>query len=172
MSLSMFACAYFAKRDNLVLAMRLGLVFAAVMIGLYARVTTPFLIAPCVAVVTVMSATTHPSLGRPAVLATGFIAAVLIPWFLEILGVVSTTTQVEGHTLMLTTSAGTALDSRFSIGALVVYVCFMVSLAALLSASLMRERRGAQRLVQIQAWQLGQLMPRARRSGSVSDFGS
>jgi len=84
--------------------------------------------------------------------------SVLLPLVLELAGVMPRSMTVADDTLSLTT-AGTGLDSTTMTIALVLYVVALLAMAVILAKSLTSDRRRAQRTVQIQSWQLRQLMP-------------
>ena len=131
----------------------------AVLIGLICRMVGPFIIAPTLATTTLMAYAAHPKFGRITVMAGILGAAVVVPWGLELIGVVSPTYR-------FTTAGELVLGSsiiRFS--AVPVQVAFAVLLVALLgvvvllSRGLARRQRDATRQLELHAWHLRQVVP-------------
>jgi hypothetical protein len=125
---------------------------------LFARVTTPFLVAPGLALITVQMYANSPSVGRGVALAAMGVAMVLVPFGLEIAGVVSRTTEIIGRDLVLHPAAA-ELAPALTLAALVLYVVVVIGLASVLPRSLANERRALNHKLQLQAWQLRQLVP-------------
>src|SRR5207247_5560489 len=90
-----------AVRDTIVPIARISFALSTLLIALYARMVTPFLAAPCIAVVAAMIVATHPKIARPPVLAIVLVVAVLGPWLLELVGALSETTSITGNTIVL-----------------------------------------------------------------------
>jgi serine/threonine-protein kinase len=130
-----------------------------VMIILVVRMSSPFLVGPALAITVATSIATHPTVIRPWLLAGSLIVAVLGPWCLELAGVLSRTTSVAGGAVVLQTSS-TSLDPVGTVIALALFVVVSISLGAGVARRLTDDRRAAQRIVQTQAWQLRQLLPR------------
>jgi tRNA A-37 threonylcarbamoyl transferase component Bud32 len=147
-----------ATRENVLLSGYIVIASNALMIALLARIGTPFLVAPGIAVVTAMSIATDPRLLRAWQLAVVLVGAVIVPWLLEVVGVLSPTMTFAGSSLILHSSAG-EIDPRGAMVALVLYVIAIVTLGILLARAQASARRIAQRTVQLQAWQLHQLVP-------------
>jgi serine/threonine-protein kinase len=152
--------AHFATRDHVKLIAYTGLLGNSLMTLLFSWVATPFLIAPSLGVITAMSIATHPRVARGWVLVTVVATSVLAPFALELLGVLRPSTIVSGNTLVLH-AVTSGLERTTTTMTLVLYVIALLSMAVILAKSLTSDRRSAQRLVQIQAWQLRQLMPAA-----------
>jgi eukaryotic-like serine/threonine-protein kinase len=151
----------FVPRHRVLLATRIALVAIAVAVAIVARTLSPFLIAPGLAAVAGMVIATHPKVARPWMMIALFGAAVLGPWLLETVGVLSTTTRIVGTTIVLTASSTDHVDPTATLVTLSAYALLMVILAIAFGAILTSARRAAQRVVQVQTWQLGQLVPRA-----------
>ena len=165
LTLVMGASAALATRRTMMTTARCTLVIYAALIFLFSRLLTPFLIAPCIGVLTVMSVATYPRVVRPLVLVTIVVAAILGPWLLELAGVVSSTTSIHGETLVLRFSAA-AVDPLATMSSLVLYVVVMVPLAGAIAFYLSNARRTAQHAMQMQSWQLQQLVPQPATSAT------
>jgi eukaryotic-like serine/threonine-protein kinase len=157
-ALAMGALSITAKRERVWVVAYTGLIGNSLMTLLFAWVATPFLIAPSLGVITAMSIATHPRVSRGWVLVVVIASSVLIPFALEAVGAIRQSTFVSGDTLTLHTWA-TDLDHATTTIALVLYVIVLMSMAVLLAKSLTSDRRIVQKLVQIQSWQLRQLVP-------------
>jgi len=132
-----------------------------ILIAVLARVATPFLVAPSLAVITGMLYAQHPKTGRAWILWTAMVAAVGLPWALERVGVLSTTTEITRNLFVMRTASSNQLDPTLGFVALGMYVAVILGLAIAMTRTLALEQRGARRMLQIQAWQLRQLVPRA-----------
>jgi hypothetical protein len=85
--------------------------------------------------------------------------ATLSPWLLELTNVLPDRTSVSGNTLMLQTAAG-ELDPNATLAGLFIYIVALIHLAALLARLQDDDRRKVRRAMQLQSWQLRQLVPR------------
>ncbi len=159
-AVTMGLLAQFSTRDHVRLVGYTGLVGNSAMTMLFSWVATPFLIAPSLAVITAMSIATHPRVAKGWVLVVVIATSVLLPFFLEVIHVLPRSTLISGDTLTLRTAAS-GLEGRTTTITLVLYVIALLSMGVILAKSLTSNRRAAQRLVQIQAWQLRQLVPSA-----------
>jgi len=101
----------------------------------------------------------HRKLIRPWMLAILTVLSTLAPWLLELAGVLPSRTSVSGNTLSLQTAAG-ELDPGATLAGLFIYIVALIHLAALLSRLQDDDRRKARRTMQLQSWQLRQLVPR------------
>jgi serine/threonine-protein kinase len=142
---------------------RMSLVYAsvianAVLIGIVARLATPLLVAPLLLVVSVMVFATHPGFTRPWALYALMTSSVVVPWLGELLGVLPQTMFVVGDGLVLHTAAA-QLEGAITMATLLLLALVVPAIALVLSRTLANERRGMQRALQIQAWQLRQLVP-------------
>jgi eukaryotic-like serine/threonine-protein kinase len=148
----------FVTRENLLFSGYIVIASNALLIALLARICTPFLVAPGIAVVTAMSIATDPRLLRAWQLAVILVGAVVVPWLLEVVGVLSPTMTFAGSRLILHSSTD-PLDPRGASTMLVLYVIAIVTIGILLVRAQASARRVAQRTAQLQAWQLRQLVP-------------
>ncbi|HEY5937017.1 MAG TPA: hypothetical protein VIU61_20345, partial [Kofleriaceae bacterium] len=127
--------------------------------ALFAWMVSPVVIGPGPAIIMVSLLAAHRRLIRPWLLALLTAAATLLPWILEWLGWSATRSTVVGSDLILHTAAE-ELDPVGTMVALVIYLVALVNLAALLSRLQDNERERARRTLQLQSWQLRQLVPR------------
>ena len=127
--------------------------------ALFAWMVSPVVIGPGPAIIMVTLLAAHRRLIRPWLLALLTVMAMLVPWGIEALEWSATRTSVVGSDLVLHTAAE-KLDPMAMMVALVVYLVALVNLAALLSRLQDDDRRRARRTLQLQSWQLRQLVPR------------
>ena len=137
----------------------IGLVGNVVMVAMFARLVGPFLCAPGLAVIFAMTSATHPRLAPPWAIFGIVVSSVLVPWLLELAGLVRQSSVVVGDALVSHTAAGT-LDGPVAMIGLVLYVLLLIGMAVILARSQTNERRATQKMIQIQSWQLGQLVAR------------
>ena len=129
------------------------------MIALLSRIVSPFLIGAGPATVIVMLLANHRRLINTWLLAALCVFATLFPWILELWGVLSPRAFVQGDTFYLTTG-GSNLNEFAALFGLVLYIVVLIVLATVLSRIQDNERRKVRRDLQIQAWQLKELIPR------------
>jgi serine/threonine-protein kinase len=129
------------------------------MFALFGWMVSPIVIGPGPAIIMVTLLAPHRRLIRPWLLALMTVIATLSPWLLELAGVLPDRTSVSGHTLLLQTAAG-ELDPRATLAGLFIYIVALIHLAALLSRLQDDDRRKVRRAMQLQSWQLRQLVPR------------
>ena len=129
----------------------------AVLIGIICRMIGPFIIAPTLVMTTLMSYAAHPRFGRISVLSVIMASGVLVPWGLELLGVIAPTYHFTHGTLVLQTNA---ID--FSAGPVqLAFAGVLVSLlgvVALLSRQAANRQREMSERAELQAWHLRQLV--------------
>jgi serine/threonine-protein kinase len=133
----------------------------AILIGMLARMFSPFLIAPGVAAATTIAMLGSPLFRRERMigpLVALMITAVLVPWLLELVGVLAPTMSFDAGRM-------TIHDIKVEISAfpvqagLATFTVALVFVAALVSRALSRGDEDAQRRLHLQAWQLRQLVP-------------
>lgn len=129
-----------------------------VLVVLYARGLSPFLVAPGVALITALMYATHTRTGPIWLLWSCCAAAVLVPLAIEVAGVLPATTTLEGATISIKLP-GDAIDPTIALVGLGGYVAVILFIATLLARMQANDRRASQRTVELQAWQLGQLIP-------------
>jgi len=136
-----------------------ALVSNAMVIALFAWALTPFFIAPTLGVVTAMALAAQPKIARSWVLVAVIAFAVLSPFALELLGASEQRTFVAGGQVLMKTIAGERqLGQTQAYAALVVYVVAVLTIAVVVARTMTNERRAAQKKVEIQSWQLRQLV--------------
>jgi len=127
-----------------------------VLLAVLSRVFTPFLVAPGVAAVSVMMfAVDARTQWRSMVVA--HMIAVLGPWFLELAGVLSTTTTatLDGLLMMSATVANQMPGAAI---ALVTYTIALIAIAGFVSHRVALIQRSAVQAIELQAWHLRQLV--------------
>ncbi len=129
------------------------------MFALFGWMVSPIVIGPGPAIVMVSLMATHRKLIRPWLLALLTVVSTVSPWLLEIAGVLPDRTSVAGNTLLLQTAAG-ELDPNATLAGLFIYIVALIHLAALLARLQDDDRRKVRRAMQLQSWQLRQLVPR------------
>jgi hypothetical protein len=134
----------------------------ALLLAVVARMYTPFLIAPGLAAMSAMAIMFTPTRSRLTSL-VGMVAlpwlAVIGPWVLEQVGVLSVTTTVDQAGLHLDAIAIAGSEtSTLTIAAL--YVLALIAAAAGMASRMRSRERAAKRHLHLQAWQLRQLVPR------------
>ena len=135
-----------------------SLVAGALMHGLIARITGPFLVAPGLVLITALTYAMHPRVGRGWVVAGLSIAAVMTPWALELAGVLSRTTVVEGNSIVMH-AATDRLDPTATLLGMTLFVIVLVALGTSVLHGMANDRRALRRTLQVQSWTLRQLMP-------------
>jgi hypothetical protein len=128
-----------------------------------ARMFSPILIAPGVAASLGMAMVLTPRfsiVGSPITISILMVGAIIVPLGLEWLGLLSTTMSVTRHGILFDAPA---LDGARTIPTLVVSALYAASLvgASIYAGYQMRVRAlAAAHSLQLQAWQLRQLVPR------------
>jgi tRNA A-37 threonylcarbamoyl transferase component Bud32 len=134
----------------------------ALLLAVIARMYAPFLIAPALAAMSVMAILFTP-LRSKLTSTTGVVIltwlAVLGPWLLEHVGVLSTTITVDERGVLFDAVAIAGDEtSTLVVGAL--YVAALIAAAAGMASGIRERERLAKRHLHLQAWQLRQLVPR------------
>jgi len=156
-AIGMLVGAATARRERVWVVGLTGLLGNSLLTMMFSYAATPFFVAPSLGVVTAMSIATHPRVARGWVLVTVSAAAVLAPLVLELAGVIPRSMAVDGNKLTLFTAAHDLDLATTTIG-LCAYVISLLAMSVLLAKTLTSDRRNAQRMVQVQAWQLRQLV--------------
>ncbi len=133
---------------------------AVAQIVVMARMWTPFLIAPSLLAVNVMSFGMSPHAARRGVLLAIAILstlAVLATYGAEAVGLLGRTTWLE-HGLLVMRSPLDGSDSFPVMPMLCLYVVTMIASAASLASAMSRMRRASRLQLQTQSWQLRQLL--------------
>jgi serine/threonine-protein kinase len=140
-----FLSGYIAITGNL-------LVFA-----LFSWMVSPVVLGPGPGTVIVMLMATHRKLIRPGVLAVLTVLAITSPWLLAQFGLAPPMPSIEGSTIALHTVAGD-LGHVPTLIALGIYLVALIGLAAFLGHLQENDRIGVRRRLQLQSWQLRQLV--------------
>ncbi|HEX4454172.1 MAG TPA: serine/threonine-protein kinase [Kofleriaceae bacterium] len=130
----------------------------ATIIGLVCRMVGPFIVAPTLVATTLMAYAAHPRFGRIVVVASILAAAVLVPWGLELAGVLSPTYTFVDGTIVLSSAVLTFRSVPVQLAFLVLLFA-LLAVVAVLSRMMAQRQRDANRRVELQAWQLRQLVP-------------
>jgi serine/threonine-protein kinase len=146
------------KRAASPAALYVAAVLNAIVLGVVARIFSPFLVAPGIAAVGVTMFVSDPRL-RASIVAPLFVVGVLLPWFLELAHVIPATMQTAGGRLVLTSTGIHASLLPTSL-ALALYATLMISLAAYVANWMGEAVRASLRSVELQAWHLRQLVAR------------
>ena len=154
--LGMVACGIWTTGRALVLAAVGG---NLILLAWIAYLVSPFLIVPGLAVVLIMATVTHLRFVRMVTVVALSVVALLAPFVLGLLGVLPSTVDIHASSIELHTQA-TELSPVGTIVVMVSMMCMMFTSSGLIATSDARARRAAQRAVQIQKWQLDQLLPR------------
>ena len=130
------------------------------MFALFGWMVSPIVIGPGPAVIMVSLLAAHRRLIPPWILALLTSVATLLPWLLELAGVFDSRMSVTGSSIVLETAA-TKLDPSATLAGLLIYIVALIHLAALIARLSDDDRRKVRRAMQLQSWQLRQLVPRA-----------
>jgi serine/threonine-protein kinase len=128
----------------------------AVLIGVFARVFTPFLVAPGLAAATVMVFAIHPQFGRAVLVWALMTAGVIVPWVLEVAGPLTSSIAVEHNSLILTSAVLDARTPQIEV-ALVAYVVVLLAMSTFIARTMGKAQRESRRALLLQAWHLRQL---------------
>jgi serine/threonine-protein kinase len=132
-----------------------------ILLAVVSRMFTPFLIAPGLAAMSAMAILFSPTTSRlTSVVGMTILswAAVLGPWILERAGVLSITTTVDSHGILLA-AAGTGGREGPTLGLATFYVLAFIATACFMADAMRKRERTARRHLHVQAWQLRQLVP-------------
>jgi hypothetical protein len=154
---AMWLLAATASRDRVRTIAYTGLIGNSAMAMLYAWVATPFLVAPALAAVTAISLATHPRIAKSWQLVAAIAGSVLAPLALELVGVLPRSMTFSGSTMVFHAHVE-GLEQTTTTITLVLYVIALTTMGVVLGRSLTGDRRAAQRIVEIQSWQLRQLV--------------
>jgi hypothetical protein len=130
----------------------------AVLIAIVARMLTPFLIAPTLAVITGMVFAMHMRTGPRWFIWVVMSLAVLVPYALELWGALAATTTFVAGRVVLTTAAS-ALDPHAASIGLALYTLIAIGMPIVVTREVAANRHAAQHAVELQSWQLRQLVP-------------
>jgi len=131
----------------------------AVLIGLISRIVGPFIIAPTLAITTLMAYAAHPQFGRVSVMAAILGGSVAVPWALELLGLLAPTYHfTPGGELVMASSVVrfSSLPVQLAFALLLV---LLLAVVGLLSRGIAQRQREATRELELHAWHLRQVVP-------------
>ena len=159
--LNMGVCWWGSRRNPLGKEGVISLTNALLLVAM-SRMYSPFLIAPGLAAMSAMAIMFTPTRSKLTSL-VGMVAlpwlAVIGPWLLERIDVVSKTTTVDASGLHLNAVALAGGEaSTLTVAAL--YVLALIAAAAGMASRMRDRERAAKRHLHLQAWQLRQLVPR------------
>jgi serine/threonine protein kinase len=126
-------------------------------IAIICRMVGPFIIAPTLVMTTLMSYAAHPRFGRISVIALILVSAVLVPWCLEISGVLPSTYEFERGKLVLHSDAIAFHEVPVQLAFAGVLIS-LLGVVALLSRQMARRQRAVSERAELQAWHLRQLV--------------
>ena len=135
--------------------------FGLLTITVIARLFSPFLIAPGIGVVTLMSFAFHPAAATPrnfAITAALGAAAVVGVYLAEAIGAISPTLTTSGGVIAMTPPIHGIEAVPFA-PALCAYSIVLAAAGGLLAGTVARAERTARSHLHLQAWQLRQLLP-------------
>jgi hypothetical protein len=150
----------FIAPQNPYLSGYIAIVGNLAMFVLFGWMVSPIVIGPGPAVIMVSLLAAHRRLIHPWVLALLTAVATVLPWLLEVAGVFDSRMSVRGSSIIIDTAA-TQLDPSATLAGLFIYIVALIHLAALIARLSDDDRRKVRRAMQLQSWQLRQLVPRA-----------
>src|SRR5262245_21489769 len=110
-----------------------------------------------------MAFAVHPRFGRIGVISVILSAGVAAPWLLEVVGVLEPTYHFEGGAIVLATPSITFAPTPVLLAFAVLLVVNSAITAVLIRTMAYRQREVAKQ-IELQAWQLRQIMPTPVRS--------
>ena len=135
----------------------------AVLIGLVCRMVGPFIITPTLVITTLIAYAAHPALGSIRVVAVILSSGVVVPWLLEVFGVLSPTYHFVRGELVLSSPVLTFTSVPVQVAFAVLLVA-LLAIVALLTRGMAVRQRAAARALELQAWHLRQILPTHDRS--------
>ena len=139
----------------------LTLTLSSILVVLLARMYSPFIIAPGIAAITgviLMGSSMFRSPRLVLAAASALSLAVVVPYMLELAGVISPTTHITGGAFVITDLALELHPASTSVG-LIGFVIGLIGVATVVSWVIASRDADARRRLHIQAWQLRQLLP-------------
>jgi serine/threonine-protein kinase len=136
------------------------IVATMLVIAMFSRMFSPFLIAPGIGAVALSAIALHPiSRSKRAIITITLLTllAVLLPWVAEAVGVLSPTIHKSGLDLHIT-SPMTGTELFPSVPALIFYVVTLLGIAAAIAHANAIAIHSSRRQVHVQAWHLRQLL--------------
>jgi serine/threonine-protein kinase len=136
-----------------------AIAIAMAVLVVVARETTPILIAPSL---TIISASLLSTRARPRTVVLIYVltvAAMLVPWGLEVMGYLPRTVEVVGDAVVLHAPT-THLVGSVTLPGFALWVIVAPAVAMTLTRQIARDHSRLQRSLHLRAWQLRQIMPR------------
>ncbi|MDB4952682.1 MAG: Serine/threonine protein kinase PrkC, regulator of stationary phase [Myxococcales bacterium] len=130
----------------------------AVLIGLVCRMVGPFIIAPTLVATTLMAYAAHPRFGRIGIIAIILASSVMVPWGLELAGLIAPTYQFVDGAIILHSPVVTFRSVPVQVAFALLLVA-LLAVVAVLSRQMAKRQREASSKVELQAWHLRQLVP-------------
>jgi len=134
---------------------------SAALVGVVARIFSPFFIAPAIAAVITMAIVFTPSyedVRSVAGLALLMAVAIIAPWAVEAMGLVSTTTVFAPGSITFMAPANRFASPLAAATGMVLYVLALVTASAFVAHAMRRTERAMRHHMRLQAWQLRQLV--------------
>jgi serine/threonine-protein kinase len=146
-------------RDPRPLCTRLLIASNIATIALFARMFSPFLVAPGIGVITLMRVAFHPAAHRKMLIRVmlGSLAAILGVWLAEVVGLLSPTMLISGGTMHIH-AAIPGLDAVPGAPAMCMYTITLFVVASVMSYTSAQAQRLTRHRLHVQAWQLRQLV--------------
>ncbi len=148
-------------RHNVSWGIQLSMTANMALVAIFSRLVTPFLVAPALGMVVAALFALHRASGRALYVGAGFALAILGPWFLELAGVLSPTMRWTATELVLDPS-GSHVRPEVLMPMLGLYVVATMIVTITISRSLATVHHDSQRRLELQAWQLRQLVPETK----------
>jgi len=126
------------------------------LVAFLGHILSPFLVAPGVAALATMAVVFSPTYDRlrgPVLVAGIFIAAILVPWLAEVVGLLPSTMQFAGDYFIIGPTPLPVLAPG-----MVMYAVALIVTAAGISYANRRTERDVRERLHLQAWQLRQLV--------------
>jgi serine/threonine-protein kinase len=132
----------------------------AALIGLVTYMVGPLVVAPTLTATTLMAYAAHPRFGRISIVGAILAASVAVPWALELAGVTPSTYAFEDGAIVLRSSvfAWRSAPTQLAFALLLVA---LLTVVAVLSRMMADRQREASLRLELQAWQVRQLVPAA-----------
>ena len=146
------------RRDRLTSApIYLNACINAIVIGLICRIVGPFIVAPTLATTTLMAYAAHPRFGKISIVGAILGAGIVVPWLLELVGVLTPTYQFVAGTIVLRSPVIEFHALPVQLGLLLLLVA-LFGVVAVLCRTMAERQRESSRQLELQAWQLRQLV--------------
>ena len=130
----------------------------ALLVALLGRFFNPFVLATGLAVLGAALAGAHPSLRRIGLVLVLYVGSVLVPWLLELVGVISPTYWLRGEEVVIVPPVLVTSRPAGEL-AIAAYVVGVIAMCGALAWRLSQRQRAARDQLELQAWHLRQLVP-------------